>query len=81
MKTLTKLTLATMAALTFGTTSLLAGPGPISPTHRPARQTPPAMAQKCDRMTVHQNPKQGGTSVVACNKAIKDTLACRLACR
>ncbi len=81
MKTLTKLTLTTVAAMTLGATTLLAGPGPIGPTHRPAREVPAAVTMKCDRMTVHQNPKLGGTAVVACTKAIKDTLACRLACR
>lgn len=35
---------------------------------------------KYDRMTVNQNQKFGGTTVVACSKAIKDKLACRLAC-
>lgn len=82
MKTLTKLTLTTVAAMTLGATTLLAGPGPQNwTTNRPVREVPAAVPMKCDRMTVNQNPKLGGTTVVACNKANKDTLACRLACR
>jgi hypothetical protein len=86
MKTLTKLTLTTVAAMTLGATALLAGPaGPYGPLYgnvpRPAREVPAAAPMKCDRMTVNQNPKLGGTAVVACNEAIKDTLACRMACR
>ena len=84
MKTLTKLTLTTVATLTLGATALLAGPGPIGPVNRPTRALPvpaPVAAMKCDRMTVNRNPKLGGPAVVACNDAIKDTLACRVACR
>jgi len=86
MKTLTKLTLTTVAAMTLGATTLLAGPaGPYGPLYgnlpRMARETPAAVAMNCDRMTVNRNPKLGGTALVACTKAIKDTLACRVACR
>ncbi len=90
MKTLTKLTLTTVAAMALGATTLLAGPaGPYGPLYgavpnaRPAhtREVPAAVAVKCKSMAVNQNPKAGGPAFVACTKAIKDTLACRMACR
>ena len=82
MKTLTRLTLATVAALTFGATTLLAGPGPIGPTRRPDRTyLPPVKEATCERMVVNKPPKLGGQEIVKCTPALKDTLTCRIACR
>lgn len=82
MKTLAKLTLATLAITTLGTTTLLAGPGPIGPTNRPgAKHIHSVKEMTCDRMVVNTPPRQGGTTVVKCTPAIKDTPACRMACR
>ena len=92
MKTLTKLTLTTVAAMLLGATTLLAGPGPfdrqiyatprpLPPTYATARQLPPAAPTKCERMTVNRAPRHGGAVVVACTKALKETLGCRLAAR
>ena len=82
MKTLTKLTLTTVVAMTLGATTLFAGPGPFDrQIYTAPRHLPTAAPMKCERMTVNQAPRHGGTAVVACNKAVKDTLACRLACR
>jgi len=72
--------------MTLSATALLAGPGPLGPINRPARElttheVQPAEVLKCDRMAVNRNPKLGGPTVFACNNAIKDTLACRIACR
>jgi hypothetical protein len=39
------------------------------------------MAKKCERMTLNKNPRLGVTAVAACNKEVKGTLECRLACR
>ena len=93
MKTLTKLTLTTVAAMTLGATTLLAGPGPFDrqmyATPRPQpntyytapRHLPPTAPKNCERMTVNQPPRLGGTAVVACTKALKETLGCQLAAR
>ena len=80
-KTLTKLTLTTVAAVTFGASTLLAGPGPIGPTNRPGRNLPPVKTElTCQSMVVNHNPRLGGVTFVKCTKAIKDTLECRRAC-
>lgn len=81
MKTLTKLTFATVVAMTLGTTTLLAGPGPVGAPNHPPREYPAAMTKNCERMTVNKNPRLGVTAVAACTKAVKGTLECRLACR
>jgi len=82
MKTLAKLTLAALAITTIGTTTLLAGPGPNGPTDRPgAKHIHPVKEMTCDRMVVNKPPRLGGTEVVKCTEAIKDTAACRVACR
>ena len=85
MKTPTKLTLTTVAAMTLGASSLLAGPGPgnwrSDWPKAPARELPAVTPLKCKSMFVNRNPKLGGPTAVTCTKAIKDTLACRLACR
>jgi hypothetical protein len=90
MKTFTKLTLTTAVALTLGAT-LLAGPvGPYGPLYGavrnllPAREIPAATVTRpldCKAMLVNRNPKVGGPTYVTCTKAIKETLACRMACR
>ena len=82
MKTLTKLTLTTAAMLVLGATTVFGGPGPVGSVNRArARELPAATAMaKCDRMTVNRAPKLGGAAVVTCTKAVKGTLACRLAC-
>lgn len=82
MRTLAKLTLAALAMTTFGTTALLAGPGPIGPTDRPAaKHVHPVKEMTCDRMAVNKPPRLGGPEVVKCTAALKDTAACRMACR
>jgi hypothetical protein len=92
MKTLTKLTLTTVAALTLGATTLLAGPvGPYGPLYGAVRNSAsgagspggygyasPWTARPCSSIGTR---KSGGPGYVACTKAIKNTLACRLACR
>ena len=58
MKTLAKLTLAALAFTTLGTTTLLAGPGPIGPTDRPgAKHIHPVKEMTCDRMVVNKPPR------------------------
>lgn len=89
MKTLTKLTLTTVAAMALGATTLLAGPGggPYGPQYgavpnaRPAHEVRTPVTLTCKTMAVNRNPKLGGPTTVACTKAIKDTAACRMACR
>jgi hypothetical protein len=82
MRTLAKLTLAALAATTLGTMTLLAGPGPIGPANRPGvRITHPVKEMVCDRMVVNKAPRLGGPEVVKCTAALKDTAACRMACR
>jgi hypothetical protein len=82
MKTLTRLTLTTVAVLTFGATTLLAGPGPIGPTRHPARLYPPPVKEAtCERMVVNKPAKLGGPEFVKCTTVVKDTVTCRLACR
>lgn len=81
MKTLTKLTLATVVAITFGAATLFAGPGPRPAPAGPARDYPVVMAKNCERMTVNKNPRHGVTAVAACIREVKGTLECRLSCR
>lgn len=81
METLTKLTFATVVAMTLGATTLFAGPGPVGAPNHPAREYPTVMKKNCERMTVNRNPRLGATAVAACTKEVKGTLECRLACR
>jgi len=81
MKTLTKLTLTTVAAMTLGAATLFAGPGPVGAPKGPAREYPAAAVKNCDRMTINKNARIGVTAVAACTKEVKGTLECRLACR
>ena len=81
MKTLTKLTLTALAGAVLVTTAF-AGPDPPY-WRQPAapREVPAAVQMKCKNMTVNRNEKFGGNYRTACTKAVKETLACRLACR
>lgn len=88
MKTLAKLALATTLALGLYAAAAFAGPGPHDPPTLPEVPTAiwhgmpaPRKAAECDHMTVNTAPKLGGPAVVACTKAIKDTPACKMACR
>lgn len=82
MKALAKLTVTALAITTLGTPMLFAGPGPIGPTNRPgAKHIHPIEEMTCDRMVVNRPPRLGGTEVVKCTEAVKNTTACRVACR
>lgn len=82
MKAFAKLTLAALAVSMLGTTTLFAGPGVMGPTNRAgARHIHPVKELTCDRMVVNRPPHMGGTAVVKCTPANKNTVACRMACR
>lgn len=78
-----KLLLTLTAALTLGSTSLFAGPGPSGAAPRSTVRTysQPVAAMKCSTMTIKAGGKDAGTRVVACKDYanIRPT-ECRLAC-
>lgn len=80
----TKLLLALTAALTIGSTSLFAGPGPRDPAPRSTVRTlaAPVAAMNCSTMSIKAGGKDAGTRVVACKDyaSIRPT-ECRIACR
>jgi len=79
-----KLLLALTAALTIGSTSLFAGPGPRDPAPRSTAArtlTAPVAAMNCDTMTIQAGGKDAGTRVVACKDYSKVRPSdCRIAC-
>lgn len=79
-----KLLLALTAALTIGSTSLFAGPGPRDPAPRSAVRTysKPVAAMNCSTMSIKAGGKDAGTRVVACKDfaGIRPT-ECRIACK
>ena len=79
-----KLLLVAAAALTIGSTSLFAGPGPQFPTS-PRKARPmvmPATEMNCSTMSIKAGGKDAGTRVVACKDyaSIRPT-ECRIACK
>jgi hypothetical protein len=81
MKTLTKLTLTALAGAVLVTTAFAGPAPPYGPVQRVPREVPAAAPMKCKNMTVNRSEKLGGFYRVACTKAVKETLGCRLACR
>ena len=78
-----KLLLALTAALTVGSTSLFAGPGPqFNTAPRVARPlAAPVAAMNCSTMSIKAGGKDAGTRVVACKDYAKvRPTECRLAC-
>ena len=79
-----KLLLAITAALTVGSTSLFAGPGPRDPAPRnvsPRVLAAPVAAMNCSTMSIKAGGKDAGTRVVACKDYAKVRPSdCRLAC-
>ncbi len=78
-----KLLLAVTAALTIGSTSLFAGPGPQFQTS-PRNGRPmvmPVAEMKCSTMSIKAGGKDAGTRVVACKDFAKIRPDdCRRAC-